>query len=161
MKKADAVKAHLVAALPIFRTNPDQLKVWVDDGRIVSRRTPALGFEYRYQLQILAEAVSIGPDDLLIPLLLWLREHQPDLLLRFQEDASALRFAADILDEDRWNIAVILDLTEAVTLVARPDGSGWDVEHLPEPSPDDPLLPGASQDQSLATLFAADRQVLP
>ena len=161
MKKADAVRAHLLVALPAFRTNPDQLKVWVDDGRVVSRRTPALGFEYRYQLQILAEAVTIGPDELLIPLLLWLRDHQPDLLLRFQEDASAIRFAADILDEQSWNIAVTIDLTEAVTVTPRADGSGWDVEHLPEPSPDDPLLAGASGDRPLTALYVADRRVLP
>lgn len=161
MNKPDSLRAALVAANPDFAIDADRLKVWIDDGRVVARRTRALGFEYRYQLQILAEACTSGPDALMVPILLWLREHQPDLLLRFQKDEGAIRFAADILDDSSWTIAIVLELSEAVTVTARADGSGWDVAHLPEPSPDDPLLAGARQDVPLAELAAGGRRVLP
>ncbi len=161
MQKADLLRAALVAAIPLFAIDPDQLKIYVDEGRVIARRSKGLGFEYRYQLQVLVENVKLGPDDLFVPILLWLREHQPDLLLRFQEDASAIRFAADILTEDAWTIAIILELSEAVTVTPAADGSGWAIVHLPEPSPDDPLLPGARQDSLLTGLSAGGHQVLP
>lgn len=161
MDKPASLRAAIVDALPFFAANPDRLKIWVDGGRLVGRRVAALGFEYRYQLQVYAEAVDFGPDDVLVPVLLWLRDHQPDLLLRFRDEEGAIQFAADILDASSWNIGLVLDLTEAVTVTPKADGSGYDVVHLPEPSPDDPLLPGASQDQPLASLLANGAHILP
>ena len=156
MLKPGSLRAAIAAAVPLFVADPDRLKVWVDDGRIVARRTKALGFEYRYQLQVYAEAVTIGPDELLVPILFWLRKNQPDLLLRFQDDAAAIRFAADILDANSWNIAVTLDLSEAMSVTPKADGTGFDVAALPEPSPDDPPLDGALVDQPLVALSAND-----
>lgn len=161
MEKPAQLRAALVAANPGFATDPDKLKIWVDKGRLVSRRTRALGFEYRYTLRLLVEDFTRGPDAIMVPLVLWLREHQPDLFLRFAQEDDAVQFAADILDAGAWDIAVTFELTEAVRVTARPDGSGWDVEHLPEPSPDDPLLPGALIDVPLGELWLGGDVLLP
>jgi hypothetical protein len=161
MLKPGSLRAAIDAAIPLFVTDPDRLKVWVNEGRIVARRTEALSFEYRYELHLLAEAVELAPDDILVPLLFWLRDHQPDLFLRFQADASAIQFAANILDATTWDIAIVVELTEAVAVTAHLDGSGYDVVHLPEPSPDDPLLDGALADRPLAGLSANDTPILP
>ena len=71
-----------------------------------------------------------------MPLLLWLREHQPERLLEFAREDTALGFMADILDADTWDLAWAFELAEAVTITPRP-GGGWDVTHCPEPVLDD------------------------
>lgn len=140
MNKIDSLRTALEAALPELRQDRDRLAVFVDKGRVVSRLKPGLGYEYRYEVTLWLEAFKRGADAIMVPLLLWLREHQPDLLLDFAREDSAITFQADIVDETSVDLLIRLPLTEAVTLVARGDGSGWDVTHLPEPSPFDPAL---------------------
>lgn len=140
MEKIDALRAALEAANPEFAKDRDRLKVFVDKGRLVSRRTAKLSYQYRYNVRLFIEGYTKSPDLIMLPLLLWLRTHQPDLLLDFGHEDDAIQFAADILDDKSWDIAIAFELRESVALAARPDGSGWDVTHLPEPSPDDPAL---------------------
>ncbi|MES2339594.1 MAG: phage tail protein [Pseudomonadota bacterium] len=161
MKKIDALRAAIVAANPQLAGDPDRLKLFVDAGRLVSRRSRALGYEWRYTARLFFEAFTGSADAIVVPLLLWLREHQPGLLLNFAKEDDAIQFAADILDDSSADIAVTFELTEAVALVARGDGSGWDVTHLPEPSPDDQLLDPALVDVHVAQIFLDGRQIVP
>lgn len=150
MIKPASLRAALVGACPELARDPARLQVFVDRGRLVSRRTPNLGFEYRYTMRLFFEAFTGSPDDLMVPIVLWLREHQPDLFLRFDQD-EAVQFSADILDDQSWDVAVTFELTEAVRVKPRPCG-GWEVIHLTEPSPDDVLLAGASGEVPLDDL---------
>lgn len=142
MEKIASLRAALVAPAghKALRDNPDRLKIFVDKGRLVSRYTPKLSYQYRYTVRLFFEAYDGSPDLIMVPLLFWLRKHQPDLLLRFEKEDQAIQFAADILDEKSWDVAITFELQESVKLTARADGSGWDVVRLPEPSPDDPPL---------------------
>lgn len=159
MIKPNALRAALVAALPEFQTDADRLAIFVDKGRLISRLTPGLGYEYRYRLRIFVEAFTGSPDAIMVPLLLWLRLNQPDLFLRFGREDDTLIFEADILDQSSWDIAISFELTEAVQLIARPDGSGWDITHLPEPQPDDvSLTEGITL---LDTIWWRDKRILP
>lgn len=163
MIKPRALRTALVAALPEFHTDADRLSIFVDKGRLVSRLTPGLSYEYRYRLRMFVEAFTRTPDALMVPLLLWLREHQPDLFLRFDRDDDAVIFEADILDQSSWDIAISFELTEAVRLIARADGSGWDIAHLPEPSPFDldlsPPIDGVAV--TLESVWLGGERLLP
>lgn len=159
MIKPLALRTALVAALPEFQTDPDRLSIFVDKGRVVSRLTPGLGYEYRYRLRLFVEAFTGAPDAIMVPLLLWLRVNQPELFLRFGRDDDTLNFEADILDQGSWDIAISFDLTEAVQLVARPDGSGWDITHLPEPQPEDVPIGGALT--ALDAIWWGGERILP
>lgn len=161
MIKPGLLRTALEAALPEFLTDRDRLSIFVDRGRMVSRRTPGLAFEYRYGVRLFFEAFTGPPDAIMVPLLLWVRTHQPDLMLRFEREDQAITFAADILDQSSWDILISFELTEAVTLVARGDGSGWDVTHLPEPSPDDPSITGVEPPPPLSNIWLGDRLLLP
>lgn len=161
MIKPGQLRTALEAALPEFVSEPDRLAIYVDNGRVVSRRKPGLSYEYRYELRLFFEAFTRGPDAIMVPLLLWIRDYQPDLMLRYEREDQAIVFAADILDQSTWDIAVRFELTEAVMLVARPNGSGWDVTHLPEPSPDDPSITGIEPPPPLGTIWLGDRVLLP
>jgi hypothetical protein len=167
MDKISSLRAALVAANPEFAEgrSPERLKCYVDQGRLVSRRTGNLGFQYRYTVRLFFEGYTRGPDLIMVPLLLWLRTHQPDLLLRYATEDDNIRFAADILDDKSWDIAITFELQETVTVVPRQDGSGWDVVHVPEPSPDDPLMhPSLDTPDGpvlLQQLFFGGERILP
>lgn len=136
MNKPGLLRAALVAAMPEYATDPDKLRLFVDKGRLVSRLTDDLGYEWRYTVRIEFENCSCSPDAIAVPLLLWLREYQPDRLLDFAREDGALGFAADILDDQTWDIAWAFELSEAVSVVAATDGK-YEVTHLPEPKVDD------------------------
>lgn len=159
MIKPASLRTALVAALPEFQADPDRLSIFVDKGRIVSRLTPGLAYEYRYRLRMFVEAFTASPDSVMVPLLLWLRVNQPELFLRFGRDDDTLIFEADILDQGSWDIAISFDLTEAVQLTARIDGSGWDITHLPEPQPIDESL--TESVVTLESIWWNDERLLP
>ena len=159
MIKPDQCRAAIVAAIPAFAREPQRLRIWVDQGRLVSRRSAALGFEWRYRLRIFVTDHDGSPDTIMVPLLLWMRDAQPELLLDFAK-GDGIRFEADILDSKRWDVLIELDLSEAVTVIPR-EGGGWDVTHIAEPSPDDPLLAGAVADVPLRDLWVGDAHLLP
>ena len=143
MDKPASLRAALTSALPEYRRDPDKLVLFVDKGRLVSRLGAGLsGYEWRYTLRLEFHDCTSGPDAIAVPLLLWLAEHQPDRLLDFAREDSALGFAADILDETSWDLAWTFELTEAVAVAAAP-GGGWDITHLAEPSPLEPPIGGA------------------
>jgi P2 phage tail completion protein R (GpR) len=142
MDKLTSCRAAIVADNPEFARNPDRLLIWADKGTIATRRTAQLGYEWRYRANILCEALTGSPDTVMVPLLLWLRDAQPDLLLNFERGNEAVKFEAHILDETSWDVKIEFDLTEAIVLTPKA-GGGWDITHLPEPSPVDQPLDGA------------------
>ncbi len=134
MIKISSLRTAIHAALPECAADPDRLSVFVDKGRLVARLGAQLGYEYRYDCTLWLPGFTGGPDRLMVPLLLWLRENQPDLFQRFDRDDQAIEFAADILDADAADILIRFELTEGVRLTPRPDGSGWDVDRTIEPT---------------------------
>lgn len=134
MIKIDSLRAALELALPELRGDPDKLVIFVDRGRIVSRLSPGLAFEYRYETTLWLPGFTGGSDRVMLPLLLWLRTNQPDVFQRFDRDDQAIVFAADILDSTSADLLIKFELTEAAIATARPDGSGWDVARGADPT---------------------------
>lgn len=133
MKKIASLRAALVVALPEFATDPDRLVIFVDKGRLVSRLTAGLGYEWRFTVRLEFHDFTRSPDEIAVPLLLWLRRYQPERLLDFAREDNALGFAADIIDATSWDIAFAFELTEAIAVTALPTG-GWDIVAIPEPA---------------------------
>lgn len=140
MNKIASLRDALLAAIPHLRIDPDRLAVFVDKGRTVARLSPPLGYELRYECTLWLPEFVGGIDAVMVPLLLWLREHQPDLFQRFDRDDEAIVFGADILDPERANLLIRFELTEAVQLAPRGDGSGWDVSRPAEATMADEAL---------------------
>lgn len=136
MNKPDQLRAALVAALPELADDPNRLRMWVEDGSATSRLAPATapahGFEMRYRLTVIVEAWTQSPLLILVIILDWLRTAQPDQLAVTSE--RALRFEADILDANTFDLAFDLDLTEAIDATQREDG-GFDMLPRAEPLP--------------------------
>ncbi|TAL53827.1 phage tail protein [Pandoraea sp.] len=134
MKKPGQLRQALTAAVPRLAGHPDTLHMFVDKGRVIATGGPALSFEYAYTLNIV---ITDYPDDaatVTLPILIWLRTHQPDMLLSRERRREGFTFEVDILNHDTVDLSIDLQLTEAVR-VRTVDGR-LVVEHVDEPGLD-------------------------
>ncbi|MNT91530.1 P2 phage tail completion protein R (GpR) [compost metagenome] len=71
----------------------------------------------------------------MVPLLAWLRQHQPELMTNEERRKESITFEAEYLASDLMDLIITVKLTERVRVWQNEQGIGW--EHLPEP-PEDP-----------------------
>lgn len=138
MIKPDSLRAHLTEALPDLKRNPERLLVFIDRGSLVANFGATASFEYQYTLNLILTEFAGHPDGVMVPLLVWLQQHQPELLLN-PSGRGQITFEADILDHGKVDLDIKIPLTERVGVRARP-GGGFDVEHYPEPPVTEPAL---------------------
>ena len=136
MNKPDSLRAHLIAAVPALQHNDDQLLVFMDNGKVRCTAAASLSFEYNYELQIILTKFAGHPDSVMLPLLGWVRTHQPELLANLDKVKEGIQFEADILDNSKVDMSIRLPLTERVVVRKQDDGS-YEVVHADEPR--DPL----------------------
>lgn len=131
MIKPASLREHLTAALPELRRDPEKLLVFIDRGSVVATAAAGLSFEYRYTLNLILTDYAGHPDAVMVPLLIWLARHQPELLanptLREQ-----IAFEADMLSNQKVDLDIKIPLTERVG-VHPLSGGGHSIEHYPEP----------------------------
>lgn len=123
MKKHDSLRAALTAALPELARDPDALSIYIDKGSVAARHGSNLGWEYRYDCHLVLINYRAAPEQLFLPLLLWLRTNQPELLLNLQNGLSAIQFSLDVVDQQSVDIEIMLPLTEAIDVLPQQDGS--------------------------------------
>jgi hypothetical protein len=142
VRKPDSLRAALTQAIPALATNPHQLKMWIDNGRVRSlgHAGPA-AMEYRYKLSLLLlDFAADEPHTFFAAIAAWLSVEQPELLLRTLDQDAGIAFEIQVLDDAKVDILVTLNLDEAVR------ASGADpIATLPEPVLDGSqlLAPGA------------------
>lgn len=131
MKKLADLRRHLEAAVPSLKKNPDRLYVYIEKGGIACRYG-SLSFEYRYELKILVQDYTDHADSLVVPLLAWIAEHQPNLLLAGDQADNVIRIEAELIDHERTDIQLSIDgITERVIVTA--DGERRIATHCEEP----------------------------
>ncbi|TPG14358.1 phage tail protein [Sphingomonas oligophenolica] len=118
MIKPDGLARLLLASVPALATDPTRLQLFVDKGNIAARRGATLGYEERYTLSIVVQEFAGDVDTLFVPILAWVAEQQPDLLDRGQP----FTFSAEVLDDDRCDIEIAIELSELVLVAAKPGG---------------------------------------
>jgi len=138
VKKPEGLKRLLLAAVPGLAADPTRLAMFIDKGKLTTRANGSLSFEYSYTLNIVVQDYSGEIDALMVPLIAWVAEQQPDLLER--DPREPFTFESEILDGDAADVSIDLELTEAVRVVRLPEG-GYTATHLDEPSRDD-AFPG-------------------
>lgn len=132
MKKPTDLRAHLTRWVPDLAANPDKLHVFIEKGAVATKLGAGLGFEYRYTMQLIVTDFAEPADVLVVPMLVWLQTNQPDLLQDPVRRDKALAFEAEIIDHDKIDIAITLDLSERV-LVKPVLAGGFECTHVGEP----------------------------
>lgn len=130
MKKPDSLRTMLLQAVPFLAGDPTKLSLFIDQGRVAARATGSLSFEYRYKLNLLVMDYAGDVDALMVPILAWIAEQQPDLLERGEQEPFT--FESEILDADSADVSIEIELTERVIVERQP--KGLKVTHLDEPS---------------------------
>jgi len=129
MNKPTSLRAALEAAMPELKKNPERMLVFIDKGKIASTQAPSFSFEYHYTLNVIITDYSAHSDTVFIPLLVWVREHQSDLLTGKADDG--ISFEAEMINHKSTDISITLSLTEAVLVTS--DQGKLISHHLPEP----------------------------
>lgn len=132
MKKAELLRAALIAGNTWCKANPEQITVWVEKGHIQIEATGEASFMYHYSIQVLAMDFPGPIDDLMLPLLAWAWQQQPDLLLN-PDNNRKVEFDADIVNDDVADILFKVPVWERV-MVTNSNG-GPKAEHLAESRP--------------------------
>lgn len=132
MKKAGELRKHLEQWVPDLKRHPDKLSLFIEKGHVACRLGANLSYRYEYPLQILITDFTEPLDVLVVPLLAWIEQHQPQLLQNPDTQGKAIAFEAEVLDNERADIAITLDLSESVR-VAATEG-GYSCTHLAEPA---------------------------
>lgn len=133
MLKPNQLREAMAASSPLLQRNPESLNMFIDTGRIVSTLASSLSFEYQYQLNILVTDYAGDIDLIIVPVLAWLRENQPDIMATEEKRRTGFTFKADVLSDTTCDLSIDLQLTERV-IVRNVDGA-LHVEHLGEPPP--------------------------
>ncbi len=120
MLKAELLRAEFVRKNSWCRANPERLTVWVERGSVEVAGNDA-AFMYRYTLHVLATDFSGQLDDLMLPLLGWLKSNQPDLLLNPDKN-RLIEFDADIINDELADILLKVPLWERVIVQRNEDG---------------------------------------
>jgi hypothetical protein len=150
--KPDSLRRLLLSAVPNLQDNPERLLMFIDQGRLASRGTRKLAFEYRYKLNIVVQDYAGAIDDIMVPILAWISEFQPDLLERGEREPFS--FDSELMDANSADVSIDIELTEVVLVERRP-GGGFDVVHVPEPSRCD-AFPGVEETANLWQLLLRD-----
>lgn len=132
MNKPESLRAHLLAAIPELKRNPDRLLVFIDNGSMRSTAAPGLSFEYSYTLNLILTDFAGHPDAVAIPLFAWVLVNQRELMENQERGRDAIKFEADILDNSKVDLSITLPLTERVIVKQQADGT-LDVDHPEEP----------------------------
>lgn len=128
MKKPESLRQLLYATALVGQT--EKLATFIDRGRIECRRGANLSFRYHYTLSLVVQGYTGSPDALMIPILAWIAEQQPDLLDRAPHEPFT--FESELLDADTADVSIELELSELV-LVDRTGKSAFTATHVPEP----------------------------
>ena len=133
MLKPASLKNAIFKSVPLLRDNPDMLHMFVDGGTINATLATSLSFENRYTLDIVVTDYTGDINLLIVPVNVWLREHQPDIMTTEEGKKRGFTYVADINSDDSKDVRMSLLLTER-TIVKEVDRR-LNVTPLDEPPP--------------------------
>ncbi|MFN4238541.1 MAG: phage tail protein [Vogesella sp.] len=116
------LRAALEAALPQLKQNPDRLLMFIEAGGLTGASLKTLSFRYRYTLTLVFVDFSGHMDEIMVPLLAWLQQYQPDLIQNGTAMAEKLKFEAELTSHNQCDIELRIPLNEGVT-VTQKDGN--------------------------------------
>ncbi len=129
MRKPVELRDWLLASVRDLKNNPAKLQVFIDRGSLQARLQDSLHFEYQYTLNLIVTDFATSADHLMVPLLAWVKVHQPEM----KDDQ--IQFEADIIDHSKIDLSITMPLTERV-LVTRGEDGNYTTDHPAEPVPE-------------------------
>ena|SRR5450830_1414073 len=133
MYKPDSLREHLTKAIKDLRQNPDKLHVFLDEGSALSTNTASMSLSYDYVLNLIVTDIDKAAiDAIFVPLMAWMKVHQPDAFANEENRKKAIRFEVDLNSATSIDVSIKLTLSER-TVVTREDGGRLNLSNPPEP----------------------------
>lgn len=133
LHKPTSLRALLLDKVPALKENPDLLSMFIDKGKVVSRATGSLSFQYRYTLNLVVQDYAGDIDALILPILLWIQRKEPELLECAPNEP--LTYESEILDSDSADVSINLELSERVLVAWSEERGKYAVTHLGDANP--------------------------
>lgn len=134
MYKLQSLRALIESAVPSLKTNPENLIVMATAGRAVSTMAGGLSFEYAYDIAVTVLDYAGHTDALFVPVLAWVRVHQPDLLDNPGAQARGIEFKVEPLNTAAVDIGISIPVTErAIVKPAPAHPTRFNIDHPHEP----------------------------
>lgn len=152
MKKPQSLRTHLLNAIPELQRDPERILIFVDEGNVRSTLANGLSFEYVYTLTMILTDYAGDLAAVSIPVLDWLTVNQSELMANLDKVHKGIKFEAEILANDKVDLAIQLPLTERV--IVKQTSEGLNVSY-----PEEPQYHKA-EDSKPVTLFDKDGTVL-
>ncbi|MEX0738176.1 MAG: phage tail protein [Pseudohongiella sp.] len=128
MKKLADLRNHILTNVAGLKRNPDKLLTFIEDGNIEFWEGPNLSHMYSLPVRLIVTDFSGNVDELILPILSWLKVRQPG-----HDPTTTISFEAELLNNDSYDISITVNISE--TVLVRSTDAGLDVEHLlPEPT---------------------------
>ncbi|WP_404389894.1 phage tail protein [Pseudoalteromonas phenolica] len=138
MNKPSQIRTLLSKSIAALKQNPENLHVFIEDGNIAATAAAGnLSFEYQFTCVVIITDFNTHADNVIIPLLGWIAQNQPELLQNEERRKDGFQFKAELLNHCTFDLEIKLKLTERVKVTEQQNG--LHVEHLPEPTFEDDI----------------------
>ncbi|WP_025873052.1 phage tail protein [Methylobacillus glycogenes] len=112
MLKPQSIRTFLQSKVPALNQSPDNFLTFIEGGQLVAALGDKPSFVYHYKLTLAILDFNQHADKVMIPLIIWIKDNQPELLNG--EANGHMTFEAEILNNDTADITISIDLTERV-----------------------------------------------
>ena len=141
MKKPDSLRAAMMAMIPELAHRPDNLEMWVEHGRIAATGERSNGWRWHYTLRVLIKDFPGDINMIILPLIPWLRQYQPELLRNPDRNKTGLKYQIDQLNHSSCDMLLDIECDEIVIVrTALVDGVVR-AEIVPHDTPNNPTDP--------------------
>lgn len=114
MKKPNQIRNVIEQSNPVFKSNPDSLQVFIDQGQIISTGAVSLSFEYQYTLNVIITDYAEDIAKIIVPVLAYLKVNQPEIFENPQRREGAFKFITDFNNNNTLDLSLEIKLTERV-----------------------------------------------
>lgn len=124
MHKLALLRSHLLAAVPGLAAAPDRLCISIDNGALDWTAGSSLSHRLLAPVEITILDYCGPLDAITTPLCAWLAHYQPDLV------AQAIKFSADLLSTQAWDIRFTIPLNERIAVTTDPATGAITTRHV-------------------------------
>lgn len=133
MKKPNQLRQVLQQSHDFFVKNPDNLQIFVEDGKIINTGTENLSFEYKYKLNLI---VTDYPDDItkiVLPVMAYLKINQPELFANPTLRDNAILFTPDFNNNNTADLHFEIGPMTEMVVVTHKEANEVTLDYAPEP----------------------------
>lgn len=131
MDKLNDLRGYLLAQIPQLERNPEQLLMYIENGKIRFHKSAPQNYSHRYTmpLSIIITDWQGSVDPLVIALCQWLAVREPGF-----DPEETLSFECEIIAQDKIDVQFTLQISERVIVKYDATTNTQTIEHvLPEP----------------------------